>query len=175
MANETPKGRHRKETGGRDAAGGKTRRKSPEREGGGVVVLEPDTYTKDETNWKTQAMRVTKATKGVDAKEFYATAVRADVDEVKLVVKSGRFYDNGHAVYAEVQYDLCLWEQGIRGGSVVTVNIGPMLQQEINNRDDRDHREAVGGDYEDGEFVRDEEESESEQEGEVSPAGGRPL
>ena len=111
--------------------------------------------------------------KGVDAKEFYATAVRADVDEVKLAVKSGRFYDNGHAVYAEVQYDLCLWEQGIRGGSVVTVNIGSMLQQEINDRDDHDHREAMGGDYDDGEFVRDDEESESEQEGEVSPSGGR--
>ena len=57
-------------------------KKSPEQEGGGVVVLEPDTYTKDETNWKTQAMRVTKDAKGVDAKEFYATAVQADVDEV---------------------------------------------------------------------------------------------
>ena len=103
-------------------------------------MLEPDTYTKDETNWKMQAMRVTKDAKGVDAKEFYAT-----------------------------------WEQGTRGGAVVTANVGPMLQQEINDRDDRDHREAMWGDYEDGEFVRDDEESESEQEGEVSPAGGCPL
>ena len=119
--------------------------------------------------------RVTKNAKGIETKEFYATAVRANVDEVKLVIKNGKFYDNGHAVYAEVQCDLCLWEQGTRGGSVVTVNIGPMLQQEINDRDDRDHREAMGGDYEGGEFVRDDEETESEQEGEVSPSGGRPL
>ena len=58
---------------------------------------------------------------------------------------------------------------------MVTVNIGPQLQQEICDIDDRDHREAVRGDYEDGEFVRDAEESESKQEGDVSPAGGRPL
>ena len=85
----TPKERRRTGKSDREASRVKSKGKTPEDERTGTIIMEPDPYTVEKTDYRTVEMPVDQHTTGRAARLYYVAEMKADELEVVLLVHQG--------------------------------------------------------------------------------------